>query len=708
HAKLRLGWTEIAGGLLVAWHSLVALVWLGEANDRQTLNALWLVIGYGLTMLMLRQFIDTAAKARTAILVMIWLATTLAAFAYVQYFAIMPVVRAQYERDPEKFLIEQGISSNPNSPQRQLFVNRLQSVEPLATFALTNSLAGFLAPWLMVTLAIGLAAAGDKSGRRELVAAICIAAALAGCLLLTKSRTAVLASLAGVVLLAIYGTRRGALGRWIGWKLPLLAAAALVVIGLAVVYVGGLDVEVLSEAPKSVLYRLEYWRSTAAMIADHPLWGCGPGNFQEAYARYKLPQASEMVRDPHNFLLEVWATTGTPGIVLLLLTALAFVADLTRLQSADIAAATAEPAIAGEKDTAPRTLFFSGCIGGLVVGAALAWLSGYPLDVAADTLVPVLWLLGLPLAVLAWWLLGHWVRQGELPVGAVIVAIVVLMINLLAAGAVIFPGVMLTLLVLIPAAIALRQHSPNSSDSGARQDRSVNRLPIIFPLSRFSAVGLAAGAFALAAGCLKTEYEPVLLARPSQLLAEQRLQQGQASEALEAAQTAAGDDPWTPEPWRIIATARLGRFLADPSESCWAEFLAAANEFQRRNPRHHLQWFERGKWHQLAWQRTGSPPRLEETLAAYRQAISRFPNHALYHAQLAWALNVAGQRAAARKEADRAQALDDSMPHAEQKLRVQQIVDGHETAAGFNTLRSETAEQTVAQLRTPSGRQSVP
>ena len=53
-------------------------------------------------------------------------------------------------------------------------------------------------------------------------------------------------------------------------------------------------------------------RATAAMIADHTLLGCGPGNFQEHYARYKLPQASETVGDPHNFLLEIWATAGTP------------------------------------------------------------------------------------------------------------------------------------------------------------------------------------------------------------------------------------------------------------------------------------------------------------------------------------------------------------------------------------------------------------
>ena len=54
------------------------------------------------------------------------------------------------------------------------------------------------------------------------------------------------------------------------------------------------------------------------MIAAHPWLGCGPGNFQEAYTLYKLPEASEEIADPHNFLLEVWATAGTPAAVGLL------------------------------------------------------------------------------------------------------------------------------------------------------------------------------------------------------------------------------------------------------------------------------------------------------------------------------------------------------------------------------------------------------
>ena len=73
-----------------------------------------------------------------------------------------------------------------------------------------------------------------------------------------------------------------------------------------------------AKAATSLGYRLQYWQATLHMIADRPWLGCGPGNFQDVYTRYKLPEASEEVADPHDFLLEVWATAGTPAMLALL------------------------------------------------------------------------------------------------------------------------------------------------------------------------------------------------------------------------------------------------------------------------------------------------------------------------------------------------------------------------------------------------------
>ncbi|MBQ2849756.1 MAG: O-antigen ligase family protein [Thermoguttaceae bacterium] len=74
-------------------------------------------------------------------------------------------------------------------------------------------------------------------------------------------------------------------------------------------------------------------RSTAAMIADSPLLGVGPGEFQSVYARYISPTASEFIADPHSFAFELAALFGVPALVgfLVFLAALATAAVATVL-----------------------------------------------------------------------------------------------------------------------------------------------------------------------------------------------------------------------------------------------------------------------------------------------------------------------------------------------------------------------------------------
>ena len=183
---------------------------------------------------------------------------------------------------------------------------------------LTNSLAGVFG-----------AVAGDAGGSDRqrpceaasgwLGMAVCLIP-IAACLLLTKSRSGYAAACVGIAgWLWLLWQRQGDEFR-IGWKLPAaaLAGVAVLLISAALAVEGP---SVLGRASKSFGYRLQYWQSSLRMIADHPWFGCGPGNFQAAYTQYKLPEASEEIADPHNFLLEIWATAGIPA-------ALAFLAVL--------------------------------------------------------------------------------------------------------------------------------------------------------------------------------------------------------------------------------------------------------------------------------------------------------------------------------------------------------------------------------------------
>jgi putative inorganic carbon (HCO3(-)) transporter len=63
---------------------------------------------------------------------------------------------------------------------------------------------------------------------------------------------------------------------------------------------------------------LELWRSSLALIRDHPWFGVGPGNFLDAYrTRYVLPSAWEEfnMEHPHNVYLDLWTRLGLLGLL---------------------------------------------------------------------------------------------------------------------------------------------------------------------------------------------------------------------------------------------------------------------------------------------------------------------------------------------------------------------------------------------------------
>lgn len=698
---VRIGWTEVAGVAFVGWYSMAAVLSLGETNGRFALNAHWLVLSYGLAVFLLRQLIHSLALVRSLLAAMIWLATLLAALGLFQYFYSMPRQRLEYERSLAAQTASQPASGEAasgetaKSPLRELFDNRVRSVEPLGTFALTNSLAGFIAPWLIATLALCLACDDWSKHRRLLLGLGACLLLLAACLVLTKSRSAFLATAIGLGLVTLYGRGSGLWPLWRpDWRLPAAAAGIAVLLGLGAVFLGGLDREVLSEAPKSVLYRLEYWQATARMIADYPLLGCGPGNFQEVYATYKLPQASETVADPHNFLLEIWATAGTPALLLFLLLVVAFIYDLLN--------ARPQPRKYSEPVAPAFELVFGGALLGLLVGPWISAALGLPLGVLDDSFpLPVVWLLGGLLLAATWWTVRPWCAIGYGSLPALIIPQIVLVINLLAAGAFVFPGVISTLLVLVPAALVFVELSAAATGpffQGSRDDSA--SLPLAIRLSHGVCGAVLGSAALLTVTCLYTAYYPVFQGQSALAEALYALEQRRYADAEPQAIVAAKADSLSPEPWRLLTELRLARWEARRQNSDWDSFLQAADTFQTLNPRHHLAWFERGKWLLVAWKKDDNREHLEQALAAFRQAVKHFPNKALYHAQLAWTLHLAGDDENARLAADAAWKLDQQMPHREQRLARQHVIDPTNTPTSTGLERSETAEQTVQSLRT--------
>ncbi|MEO8497411.1 MAG: hypothetical protein ABI614_20260, partial [Planctomycetota bacterium] len=177
--RLRIGATEIAVLIFVALHTLSALVLADAGQPRQTLNMLWHWVGFGVAFLLVRQVVRTPQESRALVVAMIALAVCLSMHGYYKYFYDMPAARRAYEKDREGWLAKAGIvdsqsaAAKKGSVEREQFENRLYSTEPMATFSLANSLAGFLAPWLLC--AVGIAALNWSS--RELRRRLAVSAA---------------------------------------------------------------------------------------------------------------------------------------------------------------------------------------------------------------------------------------------------------------------------------------------------------------------------------------------------------------------------------------------------------------------------------------------------------------------------------------------------------------------------------------------------
>ena len=142
--SIRFGWTDAAVGLLIVWHSVAALWAAFHGSPRPAVNMLWEWISLGLCFFMVRQLVATERERRAIVGVMIALAVALAGYGLYQYAYEMPQTQARYATDPDRALRDAGLWLPPDSPQRKLFEDRLHNAEPIATFALTNSLAAFL------------------------------------------------------------------------------------------------------------------------------------------------------------------------------------------------------------------------------------------------------------------------------------------------------------------------------------------------------------------------------------------------------------------------------------------------------------------------------------------------------------------------------------------------------------------------------------
>jgi hypothetical protein len=692
--SLRLGWTDTAVLLLVAWTTISALWAVRYGTPRPAVNMLWEWIGLGMCFFLARQFIVTSRERRAIAAVMVALAVGISGYGLYQAAYELPQTEVRYKANPDQALRDAGLSFPAGSPERKAFEDRLANRLPMATFALANSLAAFLAPWAVML--VGVVGSSLRSRKRLLGMLICLAP-IAACLVLTKSRSGYAGACLGILLAWWFGRERRIR---LGWKLPAAVAGVAVLLLSAALVVEGSAV--LGRASKSFGYRLQYWQSSLEMIAAHPWLGCGPGNFQDIYTQYKLPEASEEIADPHNLLLEMWATAGTPA-VLAFLAVLACFAVGSRGQAAGgrvQGREFGETREAGRVGGVPRTPCsqspFSGpqsaisdlksqisdsvCDGWLhiLAGGLLGFLLSIPLGMlsAAPSSIAAV-AIGLPLAVAAIALMFRWIREGRLPQWLPGVCVVVILVVLFAAGGIAMPAVAASFWLLL--ALGLE----------GRRKR-------LLPAS--AAWAALAGFVALAVACYGTAYEPVLHCQAELRLAERQfleaaehraraataepvlaiplreLARQESARAVAHLEAAAAADPLSAEPWRQLAAVEFEEWSRQPEKAAFDRFTRAKNEAITRARHSSDLWMAVGDWESRAFatedqsEDRAARDAIRSAIEAYSHAMALYPNSALSHAKLAEAYLSAGDRQAFDRESEAALRLDRVTPHADKKL----------------------------------------
>jgi tetratricopeptide (TPR) repeat protein len=691
--RFRWSWTDLAVVVLMV---LVATSSLHAIDRRPAINLAWEWMAMGLAYMLMRNLPRTREESSVLAAALVIVAVVVSTYGLYQVGVELKPLRDAYRRNPKALLqflkIEQG------TPGQAQFENRLmRSTEPMSTFALANSLAGFIVGPLVMLLAVGIFNLVRTDATRSRWTALAMAAPatliLLVCLMLTKSRSAWVGLLAGMVVVGWQSRRLISTRVMLGTGLAgLVVVGGLIAAGLAT---RQLDRQVLTQSELSMRYRFEYWQGAWNVITggkgnpwqvlgSRAFWsGTGPANFRTYYLRYKLPQASEEVFDPHNFILEVWATAGF-GAFVALLAALGLglwnilgppsrsnkEADLEwasprksrdRHRSAPTAIA-APKRVDEDPDAPPRgtTWLAASAFAGWGLVVVLGMLNPFEKDLYVRWLI-----LGTTWVAAAFLILPLW-RRMPIPPMAIGAAVVAVLVNLLAAGGIGIPTVALGLWIALALGLNLRDERQSS-----RLRDFESRVPSFVLLTVWASVlGLFLGAVL-----------PFWRSEAAIAEAELAIKQHDLERAEGAYQRAIAEDHYSVRPW--LGYANLQQLAwesrgSKPEDWRWKQILILLEEAVKlpRNPNSWSLHILRADKIRTILQRVGEqlPPVdvvshggaiVKET----RIATLLYPSNAALHARLAEASAEISMFGDALKEAEEALRLDALMkPHPDKRL----------------------------------------
>jgi tetratricopeptide (TPR) repeat protein len=253
--------------------------------------------------------------------------------------------------------------------------------------------------------------------------------------------------------------------------------------------------------------------------------------------------------------------------------------------------------------------------------------------------------LGVPIVLLSFALAWGWIERGRLSAAVPARGLVVLFVNLMAAGGIGYTAVAESFWLLL--ALGLGACVPHRLRT------------IAMPLK----VLLLVLAIALAVACYMTGYQPVLESQAA--MAHALREPAQAQAALEMAAVA---DPFAARPRLELAGLALREWQTHRDPQQLQQFERNLAQALRLAPGDHTVWLIAGDWYFDAFSIRREKRLLEHAVDCYRNAAELYPNSALVRAKWAVALATAGQAAEFRPQAAEALRLDRLTPHEDKKL----------------------------------------
>jgi tetratricopeptide (TPR) repeat protein len=266
-----------------------------------------------LMAILLIQIIDSPAKLRILLWVIIALAVAATHQCFDQRFSSNQAMVDDYQQNQQQHLEVIGIT--PNTLQHFQYEHRLYSKDIRGFLTTSNSTGSFFLLALFASVALlgdKAVRVSDKSALPQLLCYCLMTAIIAAGLFATRSKGAISAGIIGVCMFGLYLVAGRFLRRY--RTVILIICIALGVVVLVVVIHYGITNGRLPGG-NSMLVRWQYWLGGFDMFKDHPFFGAGPACFADYYIHYKIPAAPETVSDPHNFILSLLCRFGPLGLL---------------------------------------------------------------------------------------------------------------------------------------------------------------------------------------------------------------------------------------------------------------------------------------------------------------------------------------------------------------------------------------------------------